>query len=550
VHVWKVLGALCGELLPKGIEPVTLADAVQWEITDNPLVDPDRAVVLVESFSVELLEEIRRRGHADAELTAVQSQLETAQFLARDQRYHNAQSLLVLSVGSADAQEEAMRAAFAPDDRVLSPNYRSDTIILFKACRGNMRATPEEMAGWSLAATTAKGQRAVLDYLLRGEKRIELSDVLRLELKSSPDCWLNQIESNELFIRLGSDDRWEIRLRLGRLPTEGVFAPPLVKPEAPEPTAIDAKACLVNIYEWWMENQAKLLPQYERHMFPFPIKREALIGAGHDEIKQRKQWMALFMLGMCHTIGRSRFAQHRDFIQLCETKGILDQLADGSIEPGAWVRRALDYADSVSGDTIEYYEWFKQMFGASMMSHWLDVYRRTFQAADKMRFDFELGDLICTKTSRHIQGAPDFLGPPLRQVLGMGACFVMRELARRRIIQNPRCYRFCYVPHRRTRILLTHLGCTGLRGTNDRGAQSERIYSFLCEHLDQESATFGRAFDIPFLMLEYFGKSKRTQRHEELFKRQIDASCWPQSSTDGDFVTLWDGRVIPRSYMD
>jgi hypothetical protein len=405
-----------------------------------------------------------------------------------------------------------------------------------------MQTTLEDMVGWSTAAKIPARQFAVLQYLLRGERRIELSEVLRRELKASPDCWLEQIESNGQFRRLGFDDRWEIRLRLGRLPTEEILGPPPVKLEDPEPTAIDAKACLVNIYKWWMEHRSKLLPEYERHVFPFPIERETLIDAGHDEIEQRKQWMALFMLGICHTIGGFRFRQHRGFIQLCNTKGILRQLADRSVPPGAWHQKLLDYVDSVNGDTIEYHHWLKQMVGASMISRWLDVYRRTFQAADKMSFDFGLGDITCPRTSSHFRGAgPAFSAPPLRQVLGMGACFVMRELARRQILQNRRCFRFCYVPHERTRILLTRLGCTGLRDTKDRGAQSERIYEFLCEKVGMEMATFDLAFDIPFLMLEYFGKQKKLQRHERLFNQQIDTRNWPDSTVDGDWRTRWDG---------
>jgi hypothetical protein len=302
-----------------------------------------------------------------------------------------------------------------------------------------------------------------------------------------------------------------------------------------------------------MKNREKQIEIYERNVYPFGIERSTLVDEDFNHFETRKHWMALFMLGVCHTMGSFRFTQHRDFIQLCNNKGILDQLADRSIPPGSWHQKVLEYVDSETGtgDTIEYFHWLKQMVGASMISRWLDAYRRTFLATDKnIPFGFGLRDITCPRNSSHFRGAgPAFSAPPLRQVLGMGACFVMRELARREIIQNRQAFRFCFVPHHRTCVLLSGLGCSGLRGAKDRGLQSQRIFEFLCEHLGEERATFDGSFDIPFLMLEYFGKSKRFKRHERLFKRQIDTKDWPKTTTEGDFVTLSNGRVIPRSWM-
>jgi hypothetical protein len=129
--------------------------------------------------------------------------------------------------------------------------------------------------------------------------------------------------------------------------------------------------------------------------------------------------------------------------------------------------------------------------------------------------------------------------PPLTKVLGIGACFVARELARAEVINptNPQLQDHCYPPVGRVRRLLIDLltaaqrrlpslqrfcwksrtkcdavvtfiaqrsvGCTRLgdppRTIEERLGQSRIIHEFLCQHIGPERAHFGHTFDLPLL---------------------------------------------------
>ena len=114
--------------------------------------------------------------------------------------------------------------------------------------------------------------------------------------------------------------------------------------------------------------------------------------------------------------------------------------------------------------------------------------------------------------------------------LGIGACIVLRELVRSNVVTKADVHPYCYLPVFRLRKRFERLGWRD-KDNLTPADRSRSIHEFLGEHIDDP--TFGGDFDLPLLM-------------------------WPdwhtippqhQARADGDFVTLRDGRVIPRSYM-
>jgi hypothetical protein len=251
----------------------------------------------------------------------------------------------------------------------------------------------------------------------------------------------------------------------------------------------------------------------------------------------------MFILGACHTMGRVRFEQHKGFILLCEQRQILDRLAQVEYDPAGWLDAIERYA-TAQAQWIEYFHWMKQLVGSYLVARKLSDYGESFLEA-RITQRFPISDI----TSPNISSFAGFTGPSLVQVLGNGACFIMRELVRNKIIvvnDKPHYHEHCYVPHARTRKLLAELGCQGMVGSKTADLFSKEMYSFVCKYLGPQKATFNRCFDMPFYFLAYL--RERSEIHRELFGRtlMLKPRRW---SEDGDFVTLSDGRRIPRWWL-
>ena len=139
--------------------------------------------------------------------------------------------------------------------------------------------------------------------------------------------------------------------------------------------------------------------------------------------------------------------------------------------------------------------------GLFQLSHWLPEYAGLLLRIDARREPFQLGTLLIPRADMNSPAD----APPLTKVLGIGACFVVRELARAGVIDptNPALQDHCYPPVGRVRKLLIELGCMRLsapaRTIEERLGQSTIIHEFLCEHIGPVRAHFGYTFDLSLL---------------------------------------------------
>ena len=69
------------------------------------------------------------------------------------------------------------------------------------------------------------------------------------------------------------------------------------------------------------------------------------------------------------------------------------------------------------------------------------------------------------------------------------------------------------------------MGCDGLDLTSQRWEMSRNIYSFACEHLGPEGATFLKDFDIPLQIV-----AEDIQLQQEVLSQQLP----PDDGEDGD----------------
>ena len=89
--------------------------------------------------------------------------------------------------------------------------------------------------------------------------------------------------------------------------------------------------------------------------------------------------------------------------------------------------------------------------------------------------------------------------PPLTRALGIGACFVVRELVRTNVLQSEFAYDHAYVAVGRVRYVFARLGMTNLQGESANYRHSRQIRDFLLDHLGPDKSHFNRCFDLPFL---------------------------------------------------
>ena len=209
---------------------------------------------------------------------------------------------------------------------------------------------------------------------------------------------------------------------------------------------------------------------------------------------------------MLEIMGRSQARQHRAFLRLCNERYWLDQLA-ASEHPSRDLLQSVEaYVDDERHSiNIEYFHWLRQFLGFSTVARHLDVYSRAFLDIDRYDGDFSLDRVL---RPRHFN--PDYLGtdmdaPPLDPALGIGVCFVVRELVRQGVLtRNQHAWKYCFVPVKGVRDLFTRLGCDNLqRDSIDRWMRSKTIFDFVLRQLDgdTEKTSYCMAFDIPFYIV-------------------------------------------------
>lgn len=427
----------------------------------------------------------------------IKGELKAFLFRGEDGNFHESGELLIADSGVSAKSEESRLAAFAPDEALLASEYQDDALTFFKICRGGFTADIDDMTEWLLAADTPNKQNAALRYLLEGNQGDELAERVRKEKSGK---WVEGLDWNsQCFSGWDFEDQAEILLR--RLPTlaqlqRGVSPPP---PPPLARTQNSPKDALKRIYDWWKAEQGGWIQDYERRTYPglrpsFNLEEEDV---GRFD---RSSWLALFLLGHFHTMGRQRNVQHRAFIDDCVEEGWWDIFSKANPEKRSdeWMGILETYISN-QVDSSQYEVWMNHYVSIYKLSRHLDSYREAFLSIDSHDHMPNLDGILKTLTNPVFQGG-GIAAPPIDKTLGLGACFVVRELRRKGILKNAQVDPFCYVPVGRVRELCSSLGCSGL---NAQGSinDSKIIYDFLGGHLRQDRVTFDGCYDIPLQIL-------------------------------------------------
>lgn len=490
-----VAGSIAGtlsDMAPESgaLEPITLAVAIAWELGSTNDVSPAMAAILGSVVTSGLLDTLQSGSKsAQSELEQVRDLLGRLRFQSVDKSYQQPVAL-VLS-GAEDESDEARRAAFAPARCVLSSAYTDWGRDFFVLCRGREQPKSQDLARWMRDAITPQARKAALSYLAAGDLNQEVAKHLRGQLAGT---WLQDLRANPLFGTLDADAAHLILALLQQYP-------PTVPLYLPEPSPLLADEVLALIAEWWEEQGDAELARYVARLYPNGLAPQLVtdIARLRTDRGARGDWLQLFLLGAAHSLGGVQPEQHRGFVAWCIDRGWIDAFADPHLESSAILELLKKYLES-SLDRHEYYYWMRLFVPLFQLGNWLDTYIEVFLRLRHPDTGKNLGHILAPGTDPTLSGS-GIDAPSLERTLGLGACFVLRELARQRTIENNAVHRHCYVPARPVRRFLQQIGATELDDDRPRASMSGTIHTFLTEHLGLESATFDGAFDIPLLIL-------------------------------------------------
>lgn len=513
-RVWDVLHSLYPDACDHSPAMIDLCTVLEWECELANTFDPIQAERIGQVVNHDLLSRLDElRGQSRVERNRITDVLHTFEFLGCDGLYHPAGELLVGVEFDERPAEERLRAAFAPDERVLSDGHTEYALRLFLVCRQQMTASLNDMVAWALSADTEAKRQGVRQYLHDGDHRLELAAHLRA--KDLTNTWL---ADHQLFFDCGdtggADDPISAAI-------SALFGSSLQgqsddsseddddnggdSPEIDDRPQLDAASILPNIWDWWSMEGDALVAEYEATLYPSDLFPSITADDPGDDLLARKSWLVLLIRGMLETMGRAQAEQHRAFLRLCNERGWLDHLAQLEHPSRAFLESVEAYIEDQRHITkIEYFHWLRQFLGLSTVACHLDVYSRAFLDIDRTDGTFPLDQVLRPRTNPLYDGT-DMDAPPLDPALGIGACYVVRELVRNGVLhKNPHVYQYCFVPVKGVRDVLSRLGCQDLHPhSGEKWLRSAIMFRFIRDHFDGdlEKSTFQKGFDLPFYFI-------------------------------------------------
>jgi len=471
-----------------------LADVLRNFAETEKKILPDTASTLGRFLNHDNL----RSEDFEKERELIEQVIHSLLFKTKDGLFHSTDEILVLQKHNLANPDEAKRAAFAPQKHILSDDYQDSGLDFFFACREKIIIPVEKMSQWLLDANTDLNKRHGLRYLLEGEHGEKIAVILRR--KGIKGTWVYGLRpESSCFQGWGKQDIFEILFRklpsieeLHRLHTETADIP-YVLPED-ELNQHDSKEILRRIHSWWETAKEIHLADFERRTYPEGVP----LNLSEDDLGRidRKSWLILFSLAHFHTIGRQRDLQHKGFIEKCLQKGWWDVFSKENPERRSdeWMGVLEQYIEE-QVDLSEYEIWMNRFPALYKFSRRLEEYKEAFMSIERMQSLSDISGILKTRVNHVFQGG-GVSAPPNEKALGIGACFVIRELKRKKIIMGNQAVPFCYVPVKRTREFCEKIGCTNL--SEDGGIEnSKTIYRFLCNNLHDTHAEFSNCYDIP-----------------------------------------------------
>jgi hypothetical protein len=409
--------------------------------------------------------------------------------------------------GASEDKEERLRSAFAPAENRLSLDYDVAGRALLRRSRGSQgfSANAEMMARWIRASGNDPERcSAALVYLRDGECAAQV--VTALHQQGFEGTWLSALGEDVHYFD-GWDDEQTLRLLAQLEPIERVRR--IWEPGFPDPQpftlpSVDVAATLSAIQQWWADEADHWLERYEQRVYPGgAAPKDALLDEHPEDLTgDRSAWLTLFMLGHFHTLGLVGHAQNRGFIETCQRQGWWDRAfakPRPEMHPDDWMKVLDEYIDSQT-DQQTYEHWMQRFPAIYRLARHLDAYRELMLRLPSWNWalgECRIDQVTRPRTASALRGG-GLAPPPIHKTLGIGACFVVRELLRLGVVSGDGAPHACaYVPTKAVRDVFVNWGYSGFDGAGADVNLSKRIHQIVAEHLTAEGARFGGAYDIP-----------------------------------------------------
>ena len=404
----------------------------------------------------------------------------------------------------AEGKDELLRAAFAPENRILDPAYieHGKDWKVFQWLRVQHRVDAETMAKW-YRDLRENLRPAAIRYLLHGNLAMRVLSYLVAPNVRPP--WLQEYADVRAVLEELDEKPWRCQSLLGAL-----F--PDQSPKLP-PAPVEPKRFFEHLLEWWDDDaeRSKVIADYEKRAWPTGLRRngiaESLIANSRDH------WLALLVLGACQSLGRTKDEQHRGFIELSHDEGWWDVFKT-PCDDAAWMRVLRVWQDEAV-HKIEYRTWMSLFPTIYQLSRYLKKYRRLLTSVSQRPKDlYRAPFLLAPRTDEALTGAGShFDAPPAP--LNMGLHWMLRELVRLEVVQGEHLYPDCWVPSEQVLVFLQPLGLKQPDGGLPNFEKARIIDKFLATALGTETPNLHLAFDIP---LRHVAENEELQRRLGLEK--------------------------------
>ena len=224
----------------------------------------------------------------------------------------------------------------------------------------------------------------------------------------------------------------------------------------------DPKEALESIWAWWHTEHAPFVRRYEQRTYPGGRSPQLLAPLSERDGVQRENWLSLFIIAALQTMGRTKPEQHRGFLETCTSRGWMDVFADPGSTAERWIGVLDQYLDTPNGESL-FYHWVRQFVSIYQVARSLPQYVGIYLDIDKHGKRIDLDEVLKSRDAS-TQSGGGWNAPPLTRTLGIGACFVVRELVRMSLLKSPLAHEHAYVGVGRVRSVFVRLGMSDLRG--------------------------------------------------------------------------------------
>lgn len=432
------------------------------------------------------------RDRVDRAIRAVRLKSEDGKFVPSNQ--------LLFPQDSRETQEgqvERLRAGFAPTSGRLHSDYAGDAVEFAQLARAAAGYVPNAtLKHWlDTAAGDPRRELAALRYLAERPR----------EIQNIP--WLTSAENARALPAFSKLKQPEQRLLVAALSEDSPFQPPVY---ADEPELRSPEEILTGVVEWWQDCRDDLVSRYENATYR-EICDPALLQDDDDQT-----WFTLLSLGSFQTLGRIRPEQSRSFVERGLSEKWWQELAH--VDPDdpdlrGYVARLTAWSEPDAPE--DFLIWRRCLGDMCMIARHLGTYRAIFRKLPMMirqeGSKVALSSLL-RPTGDAFVGRMSLEGAPLAKSLGMGANWIVRELARRGVYtpeQAQIVQPFAWSARLRIRSFVEAIGLGAVESGMDTGRE---VYRRIAEVLD-DPMPFGIDGDLP---LELFNTSPYPQARTEL----------------------------------